>query len=299
MRKPTDITGFYRRRGGGLLLRHATARAFGRRDRGDPRGGCGARGDLVLGRRLRSCHAAERAKGDERLKLGGGRVLRTDFGDFVVPNLSSHPETASADGPRGISPTRCCGAFRRTGGTTTRPSLTLRISGCSRRTWPTSGRSSPPCRRSRARRRRQPGFPYSFRRGIGLWKLAFLTDAPAVASTRRTRRCRAGSTWWRGRGIAASATRRATSREPWIFRAGWLARRRRRAKGGSQHHRRRGRDRRLVGGGYRLFPQDRASCRTSIRSAGRWSRCRRTSPCWQAEDRGAMAAYLKAVPPRP
>ena len=38
-----------------------------------------------------SCHAAEKAEGDERLKLGGGRVLKTAFGDFVAPNISSDP----------------------------------------------------------------------------------------------------------------------------------------------------------------------------------------------------------------
>src|SRR4029079_6296432 len=36
-----------------------------------------------------SCHAAEKASGEARLQLGGGRVLRTDFGDFVAPNISS------------------------------------------------------------------------------------------------------------------------------------------------------------------------------------------------------------------
>ena len=46
-----------------------------------------------------SCHAAEKAQGDERLKLGGGRVLKTAFGDFVAPNISSDP----ADGIGGWS----------------------------------------------------------------------------------------------------------------------------------------------------------------------------------------------------
>ena len=38
-----------------------------------------------------SCHAAPKAEGEERLKLGGGLVLKTDFGDFVAPNISTAP----------------------------------------------------------------------------------------------------------------------------------------------------------------------------------------------------------------
>ena len=47
-----------------------------------------------------SCHAAKGAEGDDRLKLGGGRVLATDFGRFVVPNISSD----KADGIGGWTP---------------------------------------------------------------------------------------------------------------------------------------------------------------------------------------------------
>src|SRR4051812_12250007 len=40
-----------------------------------------------------SCHAAEEAKGADRLKLGGGMALKTDFGTFHVPNISPDKET--------------------------------------------------------------------------------------------------------------------------------------------------------------------------------------------------------------
>jgi mono/diheme cytochrome c family protein len=39
-----------------------------------------------------SCHAAVDAKGDDVLKLGGGRALTTAFGTFHVPNISPDPE---------------------------------------------------------------------------------------------------------------------------------------------------------------------------------------------------------------
>ncbi|MCB1498695.1 MAG: cytochrome c [Bauldia sp.] len=40
-----------------------------------------------------SCHAAPGASGDDRLKLAGGLVLKSDFGDFHVPNISPDPAT--------------------------------------------------------------------------------------------------------------------------------------------------------------------------------------------------------------
>lgn len=43
-----------------------------------------------------SCHAAPGAKGDDLLKLAGGRVLKSDFGDFIVPNIS--PDRATGIG---------------------------------------------------------------------------------------------------------------------------------------------------------------------------------------------------------
>ena len=43
-----------------------------------------------------SCHAAPGATGDDLLRLGGGRVIRSDFGDFQVPNIS--PDTATGIG---------------------------------------------------------------------------------------------------------------------------------------------------------------------------------------------------------
>lgn len=39
-----------------------------------------------------SCHAAKQAEGDARLLLVGGQTLVTQFGTFVVPNISSDPD---------------------------------------------------------------------------------------------------------------------------------------------------------------------------------------------------------------
>ena len=39
-----------------------------------------------------SCHAASGAQGDARLVLAGGQRFASDFGTFVAPNISMHPE---------------------------------------------------------------------------------------------------------------------------------------------------------------------------------------------------------------
>lgn len=55
---------------------------------GDP-----ARGEPVFyAAGCSSCHAAPEAKGDERLRLGGGLALKTGFGTFYAPNISPHPD---------------------------------------------------------------------------------------------------------------------------------------------------------------------------------------------------------------
>jgi len=40
-----------------------------------------------------SCHAAEKAEAEDKLKLGGGHRLKTPFGTFVAPNISPDAET--------------------------------------------------------------------------------------------------------------------------------------------------------------------------------------------------------------
>ena len=58
----------------------------------------GAKGDPDKGRYVffaagcASCHAAPGAKGNDKLKLGGGLALKTPFGTFYAPNISSNKE---------------------------------------------------------------------------------------------------------------------------------------------------------------------------------------------------------------
>jgi mono/diheme cytochrome c family protein len=129
-----------------------------------------------------SCHAAEDAEGEARLRLGGGRVLETDFGTFVMPNISTDPvhgiggwslaDFANAM-QRGVSPDgrHYYPAFPYTSYARMRPEDVSDLWAYIR-TLPAVA-STP--------RDHALGFPYTIRRGLGLWKRAFLSDAPVTA----------------------------------------------------------------------------------------------------------------------
>jgi mono/diheme cytochrome c family protein len=130
-----------------------------------------------------SCHAAAGAKGDARLVLGGGVPLVTAFGTFRAPNISPDPvhgigawslaDFANAM-QRGVNPEGRhlypafpYGSYRRmTPGDVADLYAYLR-------TLPAV---------SKAGADNELGFPFNIRRGVGLWKLAFLHDErPVVA----------------------------------------------------------------------------------------------------------------------
>ncbi|MBP7002522.1 MAG: c-type cytochrome [Amaricoccus sp.] len=147
-----------------------------------PEGDAG-RGELVFwAGGCASCHAAEGAKDEEKLRLGGGRRLASDFGTFVAPNISSDPEdgigawtTADLANAmmRGVSPDgrHYYPAFPYTSYARMDPADIADLR---------AYLATLPAVQGRA-----PGhelaFPFTLRRGVGLWKLAFLSDAPVIA----------------------------------------------------------------------------------------------------------------------
>lgn len=129
-----------------------------------------------------SCHAAVDAKGDERLKLGGGRQLATEFGTFSVPNISPDPADGIGDWSagdfanamlHGVAPggVHLYPAFPYASYTRMKPADVADLWAYLRTLPPVAGKAPAS----------ELGFPFNIRRGIGLWKLAFLSDAPAVA----------------------------------------------------------------------------------------------------------------------
>ncbi len=145
-------------------------------------------GDAQRGRRIffaggcAACHAAPRAEGDDRFRLGGGIRLVTAFGTFVAPNISQHPEDGIGQWQladfanamlKGVSPEgrHYYPAFpytsyaRMTGEDISDLFAFLK-------TLPEiAGKAGD----------HEIGFPFSVRRGIGLWKRLHLEDGPVIA----------------------------------------------------------------------------------------------------------------------
>ena len=129
-----------------------------------------------------SCHAADDAKGAEKLRLGGGHRLETPFGTFVAPNISPDPDDGlggwSDDDFRqamkaGIAPDgrHYYPAFPYT-------SYARMTDGDVADLWAFM-KTLPPV--SGVAADHELRFPFNIRRGLGLWKRAFLTDRTVVA----------------------------------------------------------------------------------------------------------------------
>lgn len=129
-----------------------------------------------------SCHAAPGAKGDEKLRLGGGLRLETPFGVFVAPNISQD----ASDGIGNWSLADFANAMTRgtsPDGRNYYPAFPyasyarMELTDISDlfaylKTLPgVSGKAGP----------NELAFPFNIRRGVGLWKRMFLSPEPVVA----------------------------------------------------------------------------------------------------------------------
>lgn len=131
-----------------------------------------------------SCHMAEGAKGDAELVLSGGQKFPSDFGTFLAPNISPDPEhgiggwdlAAFANAiTRGVSPdgqhyypVLPYAAYNK---------MTLQDVADLKSfmdTLPASPTASLP---------HDLSFPFTLRRGLGLWKLLFLKEDWVIAGT--------------------------------------------------------------------------------------------------------------------
>lgn len=144
-------------------------------------------GDAVRGQRIfdaggcASCHARPKAEGDARLQLVGGVELKTPFGTFVAPNISSDPtdgigawsledfanamlKGVSRDGQH-LYPAFPYPSYARM-----QPGDVADLYAFMKTLPPVAGRAPD----------HSLSFPYNVRRGLGLWKLLNLSDEPVV-----------------------------------------------------------------------------------------------------------------------
>jgi mono/diheme cytochrome c family protein len=129
-----------------------------------------------------SCHARPKAAGAAQLELVGGRELKTPFGVFVPPNISSDPtdgigawslEDFANAMLRGVSPEgrHFYPAFPYPSYARMKPADVADLF-IYMKTLPAVAGKAPGHRL---------GFPFNIRRGLGLWKLFYLSDQPVIA----------------------------------------------------------------------------------------------------------------------
>ncbi|HYF55641.1 MAG TPA: cytochrome c [Salinarimonas sp.] len=149
-----------------------------------------------------SCHATPDQA--DRLKLGGGYPLRSPFGTFFVPNISPHPRDGigawtpaqfqramrggvSPDG-RHYYPSFPYTSYQRMTGEDSRDLLAYIMT-----LQPVEGRA----------RDHELPFPFNVRRGLGLWKLAFLDGEPFRPDPAKSASVNRGAYLTRGLGHCA------------------------------------------------------------------------------------------------
>lgn len=145
-------------------------------------------GDAARGQRIfdaggcASCHAAPKAEGDARLQLAGGVELKTPFGTFVAPNISSDPtdgigawslEDFANAMKKGVSPEgeHLYPAFPYASYARMEPQDVSDLYAFMKTLPPVKGVAAD----------HTLSFPFNIRRGLGLWKLMHLSDQPVVA----------------------------------------------------------------------------------------------------------------------
>lgn len=144
-------------------------------------------GDAASGRRIffaggcASCHAKPGSQGDERFQLGGGVELKTAFGTFVAPNISQDPKDGIGDWTveqlanamlKGVSPAgdHLYPAFPYASYARMRPQDIADLFAFLKTLPAVPGQAAP----------HRLAFPFSIRRGVGVWKFLYLDSQPVV-----------------------------------------------------------------------------------------------------------------------
>lgn len=146
-------------------------------------------GDVAAGEQVfyaggcASCHAAPGAEGDAKLTLSGGQAFATDFGTFYAPNISTDMDngigawtvadlgralkTGTSPDGRHYYPAFPYTSYARM---TDQDVVDLYAYMTTLPADPTPSRAH------------EVGFPFNIRRGLGLWKLLYLSDDPVLTN---------------------------------------------------------------------------------------------------------------------
>lgn len=269
-----------------------------------------AEGDAARGERIfnlagcASCHGMPGAGAEgSRLELGGGLRLTTGFGTFVAPNISPDerdgigawsPEDFANAMLRGVSPdgSHYYPAFPYTSYARMRPQDVADL-------WAFLGTLPAVEGRSGAH---ELSFPYNVRRGVGLWKALYFetSDAPVVVlPANTTEAAREGRYLVEGPGHCAEChTPRNAIGGPDLAR--WLAGARAAEGDGIVPN--------ITGGEGGIGDWSASDIAYYLESGftpdfdsvgGSMAAVQRNMALLPEEDRQAIAAYLKALPPHP
>ncbi len=150
-------------------------------------------GDAAAGERMfhaggcASCHAVPKSEGDKRFELPGGLELKTPFGTFVAPNISQHPDDGIGNWTladfanamlKGVSPDgrHYYPAFPYTSYARMNATDIADLYAFLKTTPEIAGRAPD----------HQLGFPFNIRRGLGLWKRVNLSPDPVLPAADET-----------------------------------------------------------------------------------------------------------------
>ena len=247
-----------------------------------------------------SCHAAPEAKGDDKLRLAGGLRLATDFGTFVVPNISPNPDDGIGGWSTedfvdavmsGVSPagSHYYPAFPYTSYARMRVEDVIDLKAFMDTLPPVAGRAGD----------HDLAFPFTIRRGVGLWKRLYLDPAPVTAVEPSNAALLRGRYLVEGLGHCGEC-HTARNAIGGIRLVHWLA--------GAANPEGRGRIPNITPGDEGIGGWSEADIATLLESGftpefdsvgGRMAAVVENLSHLPEEDLAAMAAYLKAVPPLP
>jgi len=248
-----------------------------------------------------SCHARPGAQGDALLELAGGVELKTDFGTFVAPNISQDPQDGIGNWSaldlanamlRGVSPQgqHLYPAFPYTSYARMAPADIVDLHAYLKTLPAVAGRAPD----------HQLSFPFTIRRGLGLWKLLYLSPDPVIAFPEGT-----DAKVLAGRYLVEGPGHCGECHTPRDFAGGvdktrWLA--------GAVAAEGQGKVPNITGGEGGIGAWSESDVTYFLETGftpdfdsvgGTMTEVQRNMARLKPEDREAIAAYLKAIPPHP